>query len=95
VESGTVTIRQRRGDPVLQMDGVIAGAGETTFSTVVGVIRDRNVYFVYENLDGERGMIRGQVPDDSPTTLRLVYTDLIGYDKNEDASGILLLSKRQ
>ncbi|HEX6639619.1 MAG TPA: hypothetical protein VF215_00830, partial [Thermoanaerobaculia bacterium] len=94
VETGTVTIRQRRGDPVLQMDGVVAGAGETTFSTVVGVIRDRNVYFIYENLDGERGIIRGQVPNDSPTTLRFVYTDLVGHDRNDDASGTLLLSKR-
>jgi hypothetical protein len=94
VETGTVTIRQRSGDPVLQMDGALTGAGATTFSTVVGVIRDRNVYFIYENLDGERGMIRGQVPNDSPATLRFVYTDLTGYDRNEDASGVLLLSKR-
>jgi hypothetical protein len=94
VEKGTVTIRQRHGDPVLQMDGVIEGVGETTFSTVVGVIRERSVYFIYEDLDGERGIIRGQVPDDSPKTLRFVYTDLIGHDRNEDASGTLLLNKR-
>jgi hypothetical protein len=93
VETGTVTIRQLRGDPVLDMDGEIAGAGATTFGTVVGVIRDRNVYFIYENLDGERGIIRGQVPNNSPKTLRFVYTDLVGHDRNRDPSGILLLTK--
>jgi len=52
VETGTVTIRQRRGDPVLAMDGELTGFGATTFTTVVGVIRDRSVYFIYENLHG-------------------------------------------
>jgi hypothetical protein len=94
VETGTVTIRQRQGDPVLHMDGAITSAGATTFTTVVGVIRDRDVYFIYENLDGERGIVRGQVSSDAPKTLRLVYTDLIGHDRNEDPTGLLLL-KRQ
>lgn len=94
VETGTVTIRQRRGDPVLRMDGEVTGLGATTFTTVVGVIRDRSVYFIYENLHGESGIIRGQVQSDAPTTLRFVYTDLVGYDRNGDPSGTLLLSKR-
>jgi hypothetical protein len=94
VVKGTVTIRQRRGDPVLEMDGELTGQGATTFATVVGVIRERNVFFIYENLDGERGIVRGQVPGDVPATLRFVYTDLIGYDHNQDPTGVLLLSKR-
>lgn len=93
VETGTVTIRQRKGDPVLQMDGTITSAGATTFSTVVGVIRDRNVYFIYENLGGERGIVRGQVSSDAPKTLRFVYTDLIGHDRNDDPEGLLLLKR--
>ena len=91
---GMVTIRQRNGDPVLEMGGEISSGQAITFSTIVGVIRDRNVYFIYENMDGERGIIRGQVPSDTPKTLRLVYTDLIGYDKDGVSTGVLLLTKR-
>lgn len=95
IETGVVTIRQRRGDPVLQMDGEVTGVKATTFTTVVGVIRDRSVYFIYENLHGESGIIRGHVPNDTPTTLTLIYTDLVGHDRNGDPSGMLMLTKRQ
>lgn len=94
VDKGVVTIAQRHGDPVLAMHGEVTGNGATTFSTVVGVIRDRNVYFIYENLDGESGIVRGHVTSDKPSTLRFVYTDLIGYDRNHDPSGLLLLSRQ-
>lgn len=94
VENGTVTIAQRPGDPVLAMRGELRESGATTFSTVVGVIRDRNVYFIYENLDGERGIVRGQVTSDKPATLRFVYTDLVGYDRNHDPSGTMLLQRQ-
>jgi hypothetical protein len=92
---GTATIRQRRNDPVLEMGGEITGVHATTFSSIFGVIHGRNVYFIYENVDGERGIIRGQASSDSPTRLRLIYTDLVGYDRNNDPSGVLLLTKRQ
>jgi hypothetical protein len=95
VETGVVTIRQRRGDPVLQMNGEVTGVKATTFTTVVGVIRDRSVYFIYENLHGESGIIRGLVPNDTPSALTLVYTDLIGHDRNGDPSGTLILTRRQ
>jgi len=95
ISRGTATIRQRRNDPVLEMGGEITGTHATTFSTIFGVIHGRNVYFIYENIDGERGLIRGQATSDSPTRLRLVYTDLVGYDRNNDPSGVLLLTKRQ
>jgi hypothetical protein len=95
VEKGTVTITQRQHDPVLGMHGEITSAGATTFSTVVGVIRDRNVYFIYENLGGESGIIRGHVTSDKPSSLRLVYTDLVGFDRNNDPTGLLLLQRRQ
>ena len=61
----------------------------------LGVIRDRSVYFIYENLDGESGIIRGLVPNDTPKALTLVYTDLIGHDRNDDPSGTLVLTRRQ
>lgn len=91
---GTVTIRQRSGDPVLEMGGEETGGEAITFSTIVGVIRDRNVYFIYENMDGERGVIRGQITTDTPRTLRLVYTDLTGFDKDGVSAGVLLLTRR-
>lgn len=94
VEKGVVTIRQRNGDPVLQMNGELTGKEATTFTTKVGVIRDRSVYFIYENLDGERGIIRGLVPNDTPKSLTLIYTDLIGHDRNDDPSGTLVLTRR-
>jgi len=95
VEKGVVTIRQRSGDPVLQMSGELTGKQPTTFTTVAGVVRDRKVYFIYENLHGESGIIRGLVPNDKPNSLTLVYTDLIGHDRNDDPSGTLLLTRRQ
>jgi hypothetical protein len=95
VETGVVTIRQLRGDPVLQMSGEVTGVKATTFTTKVGVIRDRSVYFIYENLQGESGIIRGHVPNDTPKALTLVYTDLIGSDRNEDPTGTLVLTRRQ
>jgi hypothetical protein len=94
-EAGVVTIRQRHGDPILQMSGEITGVEATTFTTVVGVIRDRRVYFIYENLHGESGIIRGLVPSDTPKALTLIYTDLIGHDRNDDPSGTLVLTRRQ
>jgi len=95
VETGVVTIRQRHGDPLLQMNGEITGVQATTFTTVVGVIRDRRVYFIYENLHGESGIIRGLIPSDTPKALTLVYTDLVGHDRNGDPSGTLILTRRQ
>jgi hypothetical protein len=95
VEKGVVTIRQRNGDPVLQMNGELTGEKATTFTTKVGVIRDRSVYFIYENLQGESGIIRGHVPNDTPKALTLVYTDLIGSDRNDDPTGTLVLTRRQ
>jgi hypothetical protein len=77
------------------MGGEITSGKPITFSTTIGVIHGRNVYFIYENMDGERGIIRGQVLSDSPTTLRLAYTDLVGYDRNDDPSGVLLLTKNK
>ena len=95
VETGVVTIRQLRGDPVLQMSGEVTGVKATTFTTVVGVVRDRSVYFIYENLHGESGIIRGHVPNDTPKALTLVYTDLVGSDRNDDPTGTLVLTRRQ
>jgi len=92
--SGMVTIRQRHGDPVLEMGGEITTGKPVTFSTIVGVIRERDIYSIYDNLEGERGILHGQVASDSPTSLRLIYTDLAGYDRNNDPSGVLLLTKR-
>src|SRR3954462_14609405 len=66
-----------------------------TFTTVVGVVRDRSVYFIYENLHGESGIIRGHIPNDTPKALTLVYTDLIGSDRNDDPTGTLMLTRRQ
>jgi hypothetical protein len=77
------------------MSGQVTGVKATTFTTVVGVVRDRNVYFIYENLHGESGIIRGLVPNDTPKALTLVYTDLVGYDRNSDPSGTLMLTRRQ
>lgn len=91
---GSVTIRQRRGDPVLDMSGEMNGPKPVTFDAMVGMIRGRDLYFIYENLEGERGIIRGKVTTDEPTTLRLVYTDLIGSDLNGDATGVLLLTRK-
>ena len=79
----------------LQMNGELTGEQATTFTTKVGVIRDRNVYFIYENHHGESGIIRGLVPSDTPKALTLVYTDLSGHDSNDDPSGTLVLTKRQ
>jgi hypothetical protein len=94
VETGTATIRQRRNDPVLEMSGEVSGNGTTiTFTSIVGVVRDRNLYLIYENLDGERGLIRGQVTDDTPKTLRLAYNDLAGSDRNGDPSGSMVLTR--
>ena len=95
VETGVVTIRQLRGDPVLQMSGEVTGVKATTFTTVVGVVRDRSVYFIYENLHGESGIIRGHVPNDTPKALTLVYTDLVGSDRNDDPTGTLVLTRRK
>jgi hypothetical protein len=61
------------------MNGEVTGVKATTFTTVVGVVRDRSVYFIYENLHGESGIIRGLVPNDTPKALTLLYTDLVGH----------------
>lgn len=87
--AGTVTIRQRRGDPVFFMGGEVG----VTFDSMVGMIRDRDVFLIYENLEGERGMIHGKVAADEPKTLSLVYTDLVGYDRNADPAGHIVLTK--
>ncbi|MEO8379801.1 MAG: hypothetical protein ABI779_09075 [Acidobacteriota bacterium] len=94
VVHGSATIRQRRNDPVLDISGELVET-PITFNSIVGVIRNRNIYLIYENLDRERGLIRGQVIEDTPKTLHLVYTDLVGYDLNKDPSGILILTRKE
>lgn len=91
--SGSAIIRQRRNDPVLEMSGELLGQTAVTFSSIVGVIRGRDIHLIYETLEGERGLIHGQIPDDDPKTLRLVYNDLVGFDKNTDPAGILVLTR--
>ncbi len=91
--TGSVIIRQRKGDPVLSMSGEIDGAGAVTFDSMAGMIRDHEIYLIYENLEGERGMIRGKALTEEPATLRLVYTDLVGSDHNNDPTGTLLLKR--
>ncbi|HET7436999.1 MAG TPA: hypothetical protein VFN10_19980 [Thermoanaerobaculia bacterium] len=90
---GTATIRQRHGDPIFSMSGEISGTKPITFDSMVGMIRERDIYLIYENLEGERGIIRGKVTADKPNTLRLVYTDLAGYDRNADPTGMLILER--
>ena len=90
---GMVTIRQRRGDPLFFMGGEIGAAKPMTFDSIAGMIRDRDIYLIYENLSGERGIIRGKVTTDEPKKLSLVYTDLVGYDLNADPTGYLVLTK--
>lgn len=89
---GTVTILQRQGDPHITMSGEI-GAHSVTFDSMVGMIRERDIYLIYENLEGERGVIRGKATTNVPATLSLVYTDLIGSDRNQDPTGMLLLKR--
>ena len=90
---GTATIRQAKNDPVLEMSGEVAGPKPVTFSSMLGVIRHRDVYLIYENLEGERGLLHGHVTEDKPQSLLLVYTDLIGHDKNNDPTGTLRLKR--
>ena len=94
VVTGSATIRQRRNDPVLEMSGEVADKQPVTFNSIVGVVRDRNIYLIYENLEGERGLIRGQVVEDKPQTLRLAYNDLVGYDRDGDPSGSIVLTRK-
>jgi hypothetical protein len=93
VFEGTATIRQRHGDPIFAMSGEVHEKKPVTFDSMVGMIRERDIYLIYENLDGERGMIRGKVTSDVPKTLHLVYTDLVGSDRNGDPTGTLVLQK--
>jgi hypothetical protein len=93
VLEGTAVIHQRRKDPVLELSGEISGVKGVSFGSILGVIRDRNLYLIYENLSGERGLLTGHITDDKPQSVRLIYTDLIGYDKNGDPSGTLLLKR--
>lgn len=90
---GAATIRQNRNDPVLEMSGEVFGPKPVTFGSMLGVIRNREVYLIYENLEGERGLLHGHVTEDKPKSLLLVYTDLIGHDKNNDPTGTLRLTR--
>ena len=75
------------------MSGEVFGPKAVTFSSMLGVIRNREVYLIYENLESERGLLRGHATEDKPKSLLLVYTDLIGYDKNNDPTGTLKLTR--
>jgi hypothetical protein len=90
---GEARIRQTKNDPVLEMSGEVFGPKPVTFGSMLGVIRHREVYLIYENLEGERGLLRGHVTEDKPKSLLLVYTDLIGSDKNNDPTGTLRLTR--
>jgi hypothetical protein len=57
-------------------------------------LRQNRPTSIDEELHGEIG-IRGLVPNDTPKTLTLVYTDLVGYDRNGGPSGTLILTRRQ
>ena len=90
---GKATIRQRPKDPVLEMSGEVFGPKPVTFGSMLGVIRNRDIYLIYENIEGERGLLHGLVTEDKPKSLLLVYTDLVGHDKNDDPTGTLRLSR--
>ena len=94
--SGVVTIRQAGGDPYLDVAGEVdtVDGPPQTFGSVIGVISGRKVYFFYENTRGDRGVAEGLIPDDHPTHLILSYHDLIGYDINGDAGGMMYLQRR-
>jgi hypothetical protein len=96
VELGRAIIRQRKHDPVLEISGEVSGRSDpvgTTFASLFGVIRGRSVYLFYENRDGERGLIHGAIIDDQPRVLTLTYNDLAGFDRNQDPSGTIVLTR--
>ena len=96
VELGRAIIRQRKNDPVLEISGEVSGRGDpvgTTFASLFGVIRGRSIYLFYENRDGERGLIHGAIIDDKPRVLTLTYNDLAGFDRNQDPSGTIVLTR--
>ena len=95
--SGLVTIRQAEDDPYLDVAGEVdtIDGPPQTFGSVIGVISGRKVYFFYENTRGDRGVVEGRILDDHPTRLILSYHDLVGFDRNGDAAGMMYLDRRQ
>jgi hypothetical protein len=85
-ELGEINIYQEDCDPFFQLSGAIAGTQESgmevDFSSKIGGVNDGEIYFVYENFDGEMGVCRGIVPDNDTTILNIQCTDLVGFDRN-------------
>ena len=87
-ELGKINIYQEDCDPFFQLSGAIANrtGKEVDFSSKIGGVNDGEIYFVYQNFDGEMGVCRGVMPDNDTTILNIQCTDLIGFDRNEQSN---------
>jgi hypothetical protein len=93
---GSATIRQREGNPELDIDGEIESKQDPpslSFHTELGVLKGRRLVWLYENERREMGIALGDIR--SPDRILLTYGDVLGSDLNADIQGRLIFTKRE
>jgi hypothetical protein len=93
---GTATIRQRGKAARIDITGEVENTHQppsVSFHTVEGVLRGRQLIWLYENEDRELGLALGDIQSDRPDRVVLSYSDLSESDVNSDPRGRLIFTR--
>lgn len=96
---GSVTIVMEKCSPYFRISGKVFQSMDTTvevdFSSKIAGINNGEIYFVYENFAGERGVCRGVVADNVEKEFTVHCIDLIGLDKNNQSNMNIKFRKKE
>ena len=96
--SGTASIRQEPGSARFEIVGEVEKKADTSstvnFFSVVGILKERRIIFLYENDQREIGIALGTIQENEPNSFAIYYYDIMSSDINQDPQGRVILSRR-
>jgi len=95
---GSATINQTKGSKRLEIVGETESRTtppSVSFSSLVGIIKDRSFIFLYENSRKEMGIAIGHIQDDTPNKFSVSYYDVLSADTNKDPEGKLIFHRQK
>ena len=88
--NGSATIYQTKGNKLLQIVGQTESTSTppaVTFESMIAVIKERRLVFMYKNRRDEMGIGIGIIQSNSPSEVSISYYDVTSTDLNDDTKG--------
>ena len=98
IRKGSATINQIEGSKRLEIIGETESRTtppSVSFSSLVAVLKDRSLIFLYENSRREMGIAIGHIQDNIPNKFSVSYYDVLSADTNKDPEGKIILHRQR